>query len=223
MATALYYHVSAGHLKEDKITFDIFDEEKHPLTKGTVDTTRIPRVKTLYNFLNTIFKAEKLPSECAILCMAYIERLIRLTNITLYASNWRRIILSALILASKVWEDQAVWNVDFLSVFPNVDVNDLNKLEKFFLRLVRYNVSLKASEYAKYYFELRELAEKDSRQFPLSPLTTTGAERLEQRAREAEKRARHQNLQRTASAESLPRKKTSLLKESLEERQSHND
>ncbi len=40
-----------------------------------------------------------------------------------------------------------MWNVDFLSVFPNVNVNDLNKLEKYFLELVRYNVSLKASEY----------------------------------------------------------------------------
>jgi len=40
-----------------------------------------------------------------------------------------------------------VWNVDFLSVFPNVNVNDLNKLEKYFLGLLTYNVSLKASEY----------------------------------------------------------------------------
>lgn len=86
-------------------------------------------------------------------------------------------------MMQKVWEDQAVWNVDFLSVFPNVNVNDLNKLEKYFLELVAYNVSLKASEYAKYYFELRELAEKDSKAFPLQPLTTADAQRLEVRHR----------------------------------------
>lgn len=92
-----------------------------------------------------------------------------------------------------------MWNVDFLSVFPNMSVNDLGKLEKYFLELVDYNVSLKGSEYvcpspcvfasltssrwwkryAKYYFELRELAEKDSKSFPLKPLTTLGAHRLE--------------------------------------------
>jgi hypothetical protein len=33
--------------------------------------------------------------------------------------------------------------------------------------------------YCKYYFELRELAEKDSKSFPLLPLTTADAQRLE--------------------------------------------
>ncbi|KAL6069528.1 Cyclin Y [Balamuthia mandrillaris] len=205
MASALYYHVSNGHQTRDPVFFNIFNEEKHPITKGPVDTKSIPRVKELYKFLSTIFKAERLPSECAILCLAYIERLISATGVTLHASNWRRIILSSLILASKVWEDQAVWNVDFLSVFPNVDVNDLNKLEKYFLELVGYNVSLKASEYAKYYFELRELAEKDSKHFPLEPLTTQGAARLEERAKETEQRVKSTlKLKRTSSAGSLP-------------------
>jgi len=46
-----------------------------------------------------------------------------------------------------VWEEQAVWNVDFLNVFPTANVNDLNKLESFFLELISYNVSLTGSEY----------------------------------------------------------------------------
>lgn len=35
------------------------------------------------------------------MAFAYIDRLVTLTNITLHASNWRRIVLGALILASK--------------------------------------------------------------------------------------------------------------------------
>lgn len=201
MGTAIFYHTTAGHNAEP-VLFEIFDEHKYPIVKGTVDTSNAPSQKDIYKFLYAIFKAEKLPAECAILCLAYIERLIANTRITLHASNWRRVTLGALILASKVWEDQAVWNVDFLSVFPNVSVNDLNKLEKYFLELVTYNVSLKASEYAKYYFELRELAEKDSKSFPLKPLTTLDAQRLEQRAIETERRVK--KLQRTASADALP-------------------
>ncbi len=85
---------------------------------------------------------------------------LRLTCVPQHATNWRRLILSALILASKVWEDQAVWNVDFLSVFPNVSVKDLNALERKFLEVLSYNVGMKASEYAKYYFDLRQRSTK---------------------------------------------------------------
>jgi len=203
MGTAIFYHTTAGHTCPNKQpgTFEIFDEHVHPMTKGVI-LSDAPTQKQIYTFIHTIFKVEKLPAECAILCLAYIERLMSKTKIILRSSTWRRVTLGALILASKVWEDQAVWNVDFLSVFPNMSVNDLGKLEKYFLELVDYNVSLKGSEYAKYYFELRELAEKDSKSFPLKPLTTLGAHRLEQRAIETERRVR--KLQRTSSADSLP-------------------
>jgi hypothetical protein len=61
-----------------------------------------PTQKDIYRFVFSIFKAEKLPAECAILCLAYIERLIANTKITLHGTNWRRVTLGALILASKV-------------------------------------------------------------------------------------------------------------------------
>lgn len=102
-----------------------------------------------------------------------------MTGVTIHASNWRRIVLGALILASKVWEDQAVWNVDFLNVFPNLTVDDLNQLERHYLNSLQFNVSLKASVYAKYYFELRALSERDSQHFPLKPLDKEGQKRLE--------------------------------------------
>lgn len=78
-----------------------------------------------------------------------------------------------------MWEDQAVWNVDFLNVFPNLTVDDLNQLERHYLNSLQFNVSLKASVYAKYYFELRALSERDSQHFPLKPLDKEGQKRLE--------------------------------------------
>jgi 2-methylisocitrate lyase-like PEP mutase family enzyme len=35
------------------------------------------------------------------------------------AQNWKRIVLSSLILGCKVWEDEAVWNSDFEALFPS--------------------------------------------------------------------------------------------------------
>ncbi len=81
-----------------------------------MDVDHAPRVKDVYKFLHAIFKAEKvafsqnflkcdllcsrliavlvvllfeqLPAECAILCLAYVERLISLTNVTMHSISW---------------------------------------------------------------------------------------------------------------------------------------
>ena len=126
--------------------------------------------------------------------LAYIERIISFTDITLDNTNWRRVILSTLILASKVWEDQAVWNVDFCSVFPHVTAQDLGNLEKVLLRLLQFNVTLQAGTYTKYYFELRSFAESSSRYFPLEPLDKEGAKRLESRSATEEEKARSEEI-----------------------------
>jgi len=209
MATAIYYHIASGHRQDNPSFIDIFSEEKYPITNKEVDLRAVPRVKEIQKFITTIFRVEKLPAECAILCLAYIERLISYTNVTLHASNWRRIVLSALILASKVWEDQAVWNVDFLSVFPNVTVQDLKVLEKKLLGFLQYNVNVTGGLYAKYYFELRDLAEKDSKRFPLQPLDKQGIERLEARANYLEQsvkrtKVKTEGMVRSSSSDNLP-------------------
>jgi len=187
MSTAVYYHIRAGHEAPQLKLIDIFSEEIYPIylkdQREPNDTRAVPRLRIIFKFIDTIFKVQKLPSECAILALAYTERLIGLSGITLHASNWRRVILSTIILASKVWEDLAVWNVDFVSIFKNLNIKDLGVLEKQLLKLLEYNVSVPSSLYAKYYFELRELAEKDAKSFPLTPLDKDRAEQLEERAR----------------------------------------
>jgi len=81
-------------------------------------------------------------------------------------------------LFSPVWEELAIWNVDFLSIFPNLSVKDLNTMEKQFLMYLQYNVSLKASLYTKYFFELQDLAESP-REFPVKPMDKSLLDSLE--------------------------------------------
>jgi hypothetical protein len=201
MATAVLYHIEKGVASLNKTFYDIFNEEKIPIQKSKVDCKKMPDVDTIYKFLSMIFKAERLDSECAIMCLAYIERIIELTGLTMDPTNWRRIVLSALILASKVWEDQSVWNVDFLPVFDNLTAQDLNKLERQFLALLQYNVSLTASLYAKYYFELRTFSKLDSEHFPLQPLDKLNAKRLEDHSLASEYRVK--TFKRSASVDQL--------------------
>eukprot|EP01125_Pyxidicula_operculata_P012987 TRINITY_DN4277_c0_g1_i1.p1 TRINITY_DN4277_c0_g1~~TRINITY_DN4277_c0_g1_i1.p1 ORF type:complete len:311 (+),score=58.17 TRINITY_DN4277_c0_g1_i1:35-967(+) len=182
LSKCLHWNIKACESKENKIFIEIFSEEKYPLGDGgDIETT--PSPETINEFLTAIFESQRLVAENGVMAMAYIERLVKITGVTLHSSNWRRIVLGALILASKVWEDVAVWNVDFLQVFPNLKVSDLNRLEYEYLNSLQFTVSLSASVYAKYYFELRALSDLTEDNFPLLPLGKNEVSALEARSR----------------------------------------
>jgi len=200
MAGCIRIMIEEGHRSRDAELMDIFSEEKYPLTRQNFNFQLVPSVETIYHFLNTIFKVEKLPAEPGIMCLTYMRRLIQKAKLKLHASNWRRVTLSALILASKVWEDQAVWNVDFIELFPNVTVQDLNRLEKYVLKVLEFNVSIKSSEYVKIYFELREFTDHiDARDPSTRPMAETHLQQLEIRTASSERALAAKEVKKTNS------------------------
>lgn len=110
-----------------------------------------PEHRQIYKFVRTLFNAAQLTAECAIITLVYLERLvivrIRFSSITTclqkhflylyidrlltYADvditpgNWKRIVLGAILLASKVWDDQAVWNIDYCQILKDITVEDM--------------------------------------------------------------------------------------------------
>jgi len=54
-----------------------------------------------------------------------------------------------------------------------------NEMERQFLELLQFNVNVPASVYAKYYFDLRQLADDNELNFPLEPLGNQRAQKLE--------------------------------------------
>ena len=54
-----------------------------------------------------------------------------------------------------------------------------NELERQFLEMLQFNINVPSSVYAKYYFDLRTLAEANDLSFPPEPLSKERASKLE--------------------------------------------
>ncbi|XP_050419174.1 cyclin-Y-like protein 1 [Patella vulgata] len=185
VALAIYFHIKNRNKSrngQEPRTLIIFDEKKFPLSKEPVQddyNKRDPEHKTIYRFVRNLFNAAQLTSECAIVTLVYLERLLTYADIDIMPANWKRIVLGAILLASKVWDDQAVWNVDFCQILKDIAVEDMNELERQFLEALQFNINVPSSIYAKYYFHLRELADAHDLVFPLEPLSKERALKLE--------------------------------------------
>lgn len=183
VSLAIYYHIKNRQCER---RLDIFDERMHPLTRDPVpdDNDQInPEHRQIYKFLRTLFNAAQLTAECAIITLVYLERLLTYAELDIAPGNWKRIVLGAILLASKVWDDQAVWNVDYCQILKDITVEDMNELERQFLELLQFNINVPSSVYAKYYFDLRSLAEANDLSFPTEPLSKDRAQRLEAMSR----------------------------------------
>uniref|UniRef100_A0A8C9PMK5 Cyclin Y n=1 Tax=Spermophilus dauricus TaxID=99837 RepID=A0A8C9PMK5_SPEDA len=208
VALAIYYHIK-NRDPDGRMLLDIFDENLHPLSKSEVPPDydkHNPEQKQIYRFVRTLFSAAQLTAECAIVTLVYLERLLTYAEIDICPANWKRIVLGAILLASKVWDDQAVWNVDYCQILKDITVEDMNELERQFLELLQFNINVPSSVYAKYYFDLRSLAEANNLSFPLEPLSRERAHKLEAISRLCEdkyKDLRRSTRKRSASADNL--------------------
>uniref|UniRef100_A0A3B4ACG5 Cyclin-like domain-containing protein n=1 Tax=Periophthalmus magnuspinnatus TaxID=409849 RepID=A0A3B4ACG5_9GOBI len=205
VALAIYYHIK----NRDSSSLDIFDEKKHPLSREKVpdDYSVVdPEHKLIYRFIRTLFSSAQLTAECAIVTLVYLERLLTYAEMDICPSNWKRIVLGAILLASKVWDDQAVWNVDYCQILKDITVEDMNEMERHFLELLQFNINVPASVYAKYYFDLRSLADDNNLSFPLEPLSNKRAQKLEAISRLCEdkyKDLKKSAMKRSVSADNL--------------------
>ncbi|KAI5736562.1 hypothetical protein M8J76_004745 [Diaphorina citri] len=202
-ALAIYYYIKNGNSYK---YLEIFDEKLHPLTRDPVpeDYDRYPpEHRQIYKFIRTLFNAAQLTAECAIITLVYLERLLTYAEVDITPGNWKRIVLGAILLASKVWDDQAVWNVDYCQILKDISVEDMNELERQFLEMLQFNINVPSSVYAKYYFDLRSLAESNDLTFPAEPLSKERAQKLEAMSRIMEDKMLRNNIKKWSSLDNV--------------------
>jgi len=175
--------------------FPFFSEENNPLYADPREKEKsaergdaqkrakreVPAEETIFHTLHSVYECARFPSECLIISLVYIERLIAVAGVPILCTSWRPILLAALILAQKVWDDRSLHNVDFSMFCPMFTLKEINHLEKKFLELIEYDVSVSTSLYASYYFQLRTLCQREnSGQEPaLKPMDMETAQKLE--------------------------------------------
>jgi hypothetical protein len=72
-----------------------------------------PTEQSVIEFMKFVIDNMQLATECIVISLIYIEKLMTTSKIEIRFINWRPLLFTAILLASKFWEDISFWNVDF--------------------------------------------------------------------------------------------------------------
>lgn len=112
-------------------------------------------------FIERLNHDAQLTVECNVCALIYVIRFMKHGgSARLTTDNWRPILSTAFLVASKVWDDLSMLNKDFSIIFRRwTDLQEVNARELAFLQAMDFDVSVSASQYTDLYFRLRGSAQ----------------------------------------------------------------
>ena len=119
-----------------------------------------PKTSEVLKFLLTAFRDYRLPNELAILAVIYLERLAA-GGTELRQWNWKPILLSALLVASKVWEDVCTMNVDISKCNSVYSLQAVSLMEHAFVDSISWRFIVKPQEYEQVDYSLKQAIHSD--------------------------------------------------------------
>ena len=90
----------------------------------------------MYKFIKALYDIAQFSPECCIISLVYLNRMINFYQLTLHPTNWRPLILVALLVSQKVWDDRYLCTADFAAIYPFFSKDELSSLELKFLELI---------------------------------------------------------------------------------------
>mmetsp|Transcript_22048 Transcript_22048/g.47955 ORF Transcript_22048/g.47955 Transcript_22048/m.47955 type:complete len:500 (-) Transcript_22048:20-1519(-) len=113
---------------------------------------RAPAIGIL-QYLERIHKYASCSKECFILALIYIDRLIQRNNFLLTELNAHRVVITAVLLAAKFFDD-AYYNNAYYAKVGGVLVEEMNNLECQFLFKIDFSLRVLPEVFEKYHAEL---------------------------------------------------------------------
>lgn len=126
-----------------------YDKVVQPVEPCTQDTVLL--------FIRKIFDKMQLATECIVVSLIYIEKIMTTSKIEIRFSNWRPLVFTSILLASKFWEDICFWNVDYEEGLNFYPLKSINRMESEFLSLCNYNMYVSKNLYNKYQEAVRAM------------------------------------------------------------------
>mmetsp|Transcript_37805 Transcript_37805/g.90440 ORF Transcript_37805/g.90440 Transcript_37805/m.90440 type:complete len:491 (+) Transcript_37805:400-1872(+) len=113
---------------------------------------RAPAIGIL-QYLERIHKYASCSKECFVLALIYIDRLIQGNNFLLTELNAHRVVITAILLAAKFFDD-AYYNNAYYAKVGGVLTSEMNSLEVDFLFRINFSLRVEPYVFQKYYAEL---------------------------------------------------------------------
>lgn len=156
--------------------YSAFDDTKFCSSYISLD-----EVQALFSVIHSESQME---FECMIVVLIYIERLAKASNhaFRICSKNWKLVVCTCMMLASKIWDDFSMINRDFAYIIGEknglvkLSLSKLNLLEVILLKLFDFNIEISAHEYKSYHTVVQNLirsaATKTIPNFKLTSLVT---------------------------------------------------
>jgi Cyclin len=125
-----------------------------PVTK--FHALRPPSI-SIHDYCMRIYKYASCSPECFVLALVFIDRLIQRNALLLTSLNVHRVIITAVMLAAKFFDDQYFNNAYYAKV-GGVPTTEVNSLELEFLFSINFSLHVPTDVYEKYYGELGSLS-----------------------------------------------------------------
>ena len=109
-----------------------------------------PDAEDIMRFIRNVMDKMQLTTECVVIGLIYLELVMLSGKIEIRDFNWKPLVFTATLLASKFWEDIIWYNVDFVDNLQMYSLRSINRMESEFLSLCNYNIYVSAEKYEQY-------------------------------------------------------------------------
>ena len=110
-------------------------------------------------FIHKVCFQSEMEYECVLAAVVFMERLLVMSEgqLELTPLNWKGVVLSCMILASKVFDDFAMFNADYCCIFPGLLVSRVNELEVALLEALQHRLWVSQRQYAEMHFRMQDM------------------------------------------------------------------